>query len=418
MITSIEVGLLKEDFCGKQELEDIIFTSLESRILPKNSIIYIPSKKFEFLNKFEGSINCISIDDISEKLDRENVVFYYYGFSEHIVPELEVMEAHDEQITSSMHWILPNRTDLNGLWESLVYDNSLKENLLNFAKTILLFSEMSVDQNIISCNRLILLHGKPGTGKTSLAKALAQKLSIRMNNKYQFSHLFEINSHSLFSRYFSESGKLVMKLFQQIQEVIEMESNLVIVLIDEVESIAFARENISNNEPSDSVRVVNSVLTQLDKIKRYPNVLIIATSNLTKSIDLAFLDRADIVMLIEQPSFDAIFKIISSAINELVDKGIIVADSIDDGRDDFNIDTINNFDTFLELQHFSPFSTANIMCHVCKEASGISGRSLRKLPFLAHALFLKKSTATLREFLIAMRSAVDYTKRNKTVIQE
>lgn len=277
---------------------------------------------------------------------------------------------------------------------------------------------MAVDQNIISCNRLILLHGKPGTGKTSLAKALAQKLSIRMNNQYQFSHLFEINSHSLFSRYFSESGKLVMKLFQQIQEVIEMESNLVIVLIDEVESIAFARENISNNEPSDSVRVVNSVLTQLDKIKRYPNVLIIATSNLTKSIDLAFLDRADIVMMIEQPSFDAIFKIISSAINELVDKGLIVADSLDDGRDDFNIDTINNFDTFLELQHFPPFSTANIMCHVCKEASGISGRSLRKLPFLAHALFLKKSTATLREFLIAMRSAVDYTKRNKDVIQE
>ncbi|XP_070509839.1 pachytene checkpoint protein 2 homolog [Chironomus tepperi] len=418
MITSIEVGLLKDDFCRKQELEDIIFKSIESKLLNKNSIIYIPSKKFTFLNEFEGSINCISIDDIADKIDREHVEFYYYEFSEHIDPELEVMEAHDEQITSSMHWILPNRTDLNGLWESLVYDNNLKENLLNFAKTILLFSEMAVDQNIISCNRLILLHGKPGTGKTSLAKALAQKLSIRMNNKYQFSHLFEINSHSLFSRYFSESGKLVMKLFQQIQDVIEMESNLVIVLIDEVESIAFARENISNNEPSDSVRVVNSVLTQLDKIKRYPNVLIIATSNLTKSIDLAFLDRADIVMMIEQPSFDAILKIISSAINELADKGMIVPDSIDDGRDDFNIDTINNYETFLELQHFSPFSTANIMCHVCKEAAGISGRSLRKLPFLAHALFLKKSTATLREFLIAMRSAVDYTKRNKDVIQE
>jgi len=102
MITSIEVGLLKDGFCGKQELEDIIYTSLESRILGKNSIIYIPSKKFSFLNKFEGSINCIAIDDIADKLDRENVVYYYYEFSEHIVPELEVMEAHDEQITSSM----------------------------------------------------------------------------------------------------------------------------------------------------------------------------------------------------------------------------------------------------------------------------------------------------------------------------
>ena len=102
MITSIEVGLLKDDFCRKQELEDIIFTSLESKLFTKNSIIYIPSQKFAFLNIFEGLINCISIDDIAEHLDRSNIVFYYYEFSEHIVPELEVMEAHDEQITSSM----------------------------------------------------------------------------------------------------------------------------------------------------------------------------------------------------------------------------------------------------------------------------------------------------------------------------
>lgn len=178
--------------------------------------------------------------------------------------------------------ILPsNDGGFFGLWESLLYDDNLKENLLEFASTMLQFSKLNIDQNIVSCNRLLLLHGPAGTGKTSLAKALSQKLSIRMNSTYQFTHLFEINSHSILSKWYSESGKLVMKMFQQIQEVIEMESSLVCVLIDEVESIAFARGNISSNEPSDSVRVVNSVLTQLDKIKRYPNVLIITTSNLT-----------------------------------------------------------------------------------------------------------------------------------------
>lgn len=255
-----------------------------------------------------------------------------------------------------------------------------------------------------------------GSGKTSLAKALAQKLSIQMNDKYQFTHLFEINSHSLFSKWFSESGKLVMKMFSQIQEVIEMESSLVIVLIDEVESIAFARGNISTNEPSDSVRVVNSVLTQLDKIKKYPNVLIIATSNLTKSIDLAFLDRADIVQFVSQPSLNAVYKIMSSAIVELSAKGIILKDNPDDGRDEFNIETIQKFEAFRDLEHLPPFSNGNIMAQVCKEAEGITGRGLRKLPFLAHALFLKKEKGTLREFLIAMRSAVDYTKRNKEKI--
>lgn len=325
------------------------------------------------------------------------------------------MESHDnEHVTASLHWVLPNQFELHGLWESLIYDDNLKQNLLDFVKTTLIFSNLGVDQNIISCNRLILLHGPPGTGKTSLAKALAQKLSIQMNDKYQFSHLFEINSHSLFSKWFSESGKLVMKMFEQIQDVIDLQCCLVVVLIDEVESIAFARGNISSNEPSDSVRVVNSVLTQLDRIKRFPNVLIIATSNLTKSIDLAFLDRADIVQYIGQPTTNAIYKIISSGIVELAAKKLIVADSEDDGRDEFNISTIENFDSFRSIEKAPPFSCANIMSQVCKEADGLTGRALRKLPFLAHALFLKnKDKVTLRQFLVAMRSAVDHTKRNK-----
>ena len=53
----------------------------------------------------------------------------------------------------------------------------------------------------------------PGTGKTSLCKALAQKLAIRLSDRYNYGQLIEINAHSLFSKWFSESGKLVMKLF-------------------------------------------------------------------------------------------------------------------------------------------------------------------------------------------------------------
>lgn len=241
-----------------------------------------------------------------------------------------------------------------------------------------------------------------------------------MNHKYQFTHLFEINSHSLFSRWFSESARLVQRIFDSIQEIVEMKESLVIVLIDEVESVAYNRGNISSNEPSDALRVVNSILTQLDKIKKYPNVLVITTSNLTKTIDLAFLDRADIVTFIDQPSIDAIFKIFSSVFVELAAKGLIVPDSEDDGRDEFNIATIENYETFHELQQHEqqPFSTANIMTQICKEALNLSGRALRKLPFLAHALFLKKDSATLREFLISMRYAINYSKSNKEIIDQ
>jgi hypothetical protein len=41
----------------------------------------------------------------------------------------------------------------------------------------------------------------------------------------------EINSHSLFSKWFSESGKLVMKMFQKIDEFMDDEDSLVCLLI-------------------------------------------------------------------------------------------------------------------------------------------------------------------------------------------
>lgn len=42
---------------------------------------------------------------------------------------------------------------------------------------------LGVNPNIISINRVCLLYGPPGTGKTTLAKAIAQKMTIRMGEE-------------------------------------------------------------------------------------------------------------------------------------------------------------------------------------------------------------------------------------------
>ena len=75
------------------------------------------------------------------------------------------------------------------------------------------------------------MHGPPGTGKTSLCKALSQKCSIRLSNRFTFGKLIEINAHSLYSKYFSESGKLVQRLFDQIQKIVEDEDSFVCILM-------------------------------------------------------------------------------------------------------------------------------------------------------------------------------------------
>ncbi len=179
-----------------------------------------------------------------------------------------VQEAIVSQYT---HWGLPS-AEFEGVWETLLYEDEedggggsssgssgssssssssssgsgsgsvtgelsgsrLKPALLQYASSAMLFAKVGVDSGLISCNHVILLHGPPGTGKTSLCKALAHKLSIRLGDRYPSAQLIEINAHSLFSRWFSESGKLVHRLFAHIREMVEDEDCLVMLLIDEV----------------------------------------------------------------------------------------------------------------------------------------------------------------------------------------
>ncbi|XP_026399436.1 pachytene checkpoint protein 2 homolog, partial [Papaver somniferum] len=131
--------------------------------------------------------------------------------------------------------------------------------------------------------------------------------------------LVEVNAHSLFSKWFSESGKLVAKLFQKIQEMVEEDNSLVFVLIDEVESLAAARNAaLSGSEPSDSIRVVNALLTRMDKLKSSPNVIILTTSNITAAIDIVFVDRADIKAYVGPPTLQSRYEILRSCIQELI----------------------------------------------------------------------------------------------------
>ena len=72
-----------------------------------------------------------------------------------------------------------------------------------------------------------------------------------------------------------QSGKLVMKMFEKIHELIEDSKSIVFLLIDEVESLAQCRTMAeTGNEPSDSIRAVNALLTQIDRIKRYAQCLL------------------------------------------------------------------------------------------------------------------------------------------------
>ncbi|KAF9263702.1 AAA-domain-containing protein [Marasmius fiardii PR-910] len=293
---------------------------------------------------------------------------------------------------------LPNR-NWEGLWDSLIYESDVKLKLLDYIHATLVLSDAGVDFNLVSWNRVVLLHGPPGTGKTSLCRALAQKLSIRLSERYSHGRLLEINSHSLFSKWFSESGKLVQRLFTSITELADEEEAFLVVLIDEVESLTAARAGaMAGTEPSDGLRVVNALLTQLDKLKHRKNVLIMSTSNLVQAIDSAFVDRADIVQYIDLPPREAVYEILRSCFVEMISKGILTGVAVPplqtalmyertaptgQGTTTPSIATATDSHVRSKLVGLRLLSLAT----KCK-AQQMSGRALRRLPVLALARYI------------------------------
>ena len=120
-------------------------------------------------------------------------------------------------------------------------------------------------------NPLTLLHGQPGTGKTTLCQGLAQKISIRLSSKYTRTKLFEIKTATLLSQYFSQSAKEVETLLSTISRMAEeSEDQFICVLMDEVESIANSRERSSEtDEAQGSLQATNPLLTGLDSTKAF-----------------------------------------------------------------------------------------------------------------------------------------------------
>ncbi|CAG8642192.1 11414_t:CDS:10, partial [Funneliformis caledonium] len=340
----------------------------------------------------------------SEFQTLENVILNIHIYQ---LNEDDAIEEYqdDENLLTAHHWDLPARA-LDGLWDNLIFDENIKTRLLEYVFTTMLFSDRKVNTNIISWNRVVLLHGPPGTGKTTFCRAFAQKLSIRLADRYSHVKLFEINSHSLFSKWFSESGKLVQKLFQQISELIEEEGSFVCVLIDEVESLTAVRKSaLTGAEPSDAVRVVNAVLTQIDKLKQKNNVLILSTSNITEAIDIAFIDRADIKQYIGLPSRQAIYAILSSCIQELMKVGIIMKENLLDWS---TVKLTNDF----EDSNFRLYTISG-------KCLGMSGRTLRKMPFLAYARSIhSKNTTTFKNFLKALDETVIEESTSRKLIME
>jgi hypothetical protein len=162
----------------------------------------------------------------------------------------------DGEGTQARTIALPNVV-LHDDWDSLVFDNGLPSRLLRYlVRMVGMMGKPGLNIATFNWNKICLLHGPPGSGKSTLCRALAQKLSIRLGDMFPKATLVEINANAMLSKYFGESGKLIESTFEKVQSLAKDHAKLIVVVIDEVETIASSRQRSSSSgECSDGLRV-------------------------------------------------------------------------------------------------------------------------------------------------------------------
>jgi len=116
----------------------------------------------------------------------------------------------------------------------------------------------------------VLLYGAPGTGKTLLAKAVANEAGV---------NFISISGPEVMSKWYGQSEENLRKIFE------EAEKNAPsIIFIDEIDAIAPKREEVTGEVER---RVTSQLLTLMDGLKKRGKVIVIAATNRPNAVDPA-----------------------------------------------------------------------------------------------------------------------------------
>jgi len=137
----------------------------------------------------------------------------------------------------------------------------------------------------------VLLHGPPGTGKTMLAKAVANESDATF---------IKMTGSELVQKFIGEGARLVRDLFQ-----LAAEEEPAVVFIDEIDAIASRRTDSKTSGDAEVQRTMMQLLSEMDGFDERGDIRLIAATNRFDMLDPAILRPGRFDRLIEVPKPEA-----------------------------------------------------------------------------------------------------------------
>jgi transitional endoplasmic reticulum ATPase len=275
----------KDELLAEIAKKTIGFTGADLEVLCKEAALHSVKPFYNDLMKLSEEMENSGVDANTDKEDavskEEKEIFRKREdlLNNLIVKREDFMYAMRTVEPSAMREVLIQKPHVN--WEDVGGLEEAKAKLRELVELPLIRPDLFTKAGI-KPGKGILLSGPSGTGKTLLAKAVANEANA---------NFISVKGPELISKWVGESEKHVREIFKKARQVAPS-----IVFFDEFDSISKAR-GMSLNDSTE--RVVNQLLTELDGMEELEKVVVIAATNRKDLIDPSILRPGRIDSIVE-----------------------------------------------------------------------------------------------------------------------